>query len=477
MPTATVAGGRVAAGAVVQYAMLAGPLLSMIDSSVVTVAAEPIARSLHAPLGAVQWTVSGYLLALGTGLAGTAFLARRFGTRAVYRSSLVAFTGASALCALAPGIGTLIGFRAVQGLAAAPLVPLAMSMLLGKSGKARSVSPVAGILLFAAPAFGPTVGGALIGAAGWRLIFAINVPFGVLAAWAARRLAEGERVVEGDSADRSGKTEFDPFGLALLAAGLLLVLLGASEGGTDGWAAATCLGPLVAGAALLAAYGRWAARRALPALDLSLGRRPVAALSMGLCALATVVIWATVFLLPVFVQSAQGRSALAAGVAMAPQGLVTGLSTAFGSRALTRFTVRSTVCCGFFVLAAASLLIQVIGTGTALWVISLILVARSASTGLVISPLLAALTGPLPPSQMGDASTLFNVVQRVAGSFGIGLLASMYSVLANSGGGPVRALHVTGIVLACVAGAGAAAALALPAVANTSILGGKQAGT
>jgi EmrB/QacA subfamily drug resistance transporter len=458
--------------------MLAGPLLSMIDSSVVTVAAEPIARSLHASLGTVQWTISGYLLALGTGLAGTAFLARRFGTRAVYRASLTAFTGASALCALAPGIDALIGLRAAQGLAAAPLVPLAMSMLLGKSGKARSVSPAAGILLFAAPAFGPTVGGALIGVAGWRLIFAINVPFGALASWAARRLPEGERVWEGGRAnktgtpDRSGKSEFDLFGLVLLAAGLLLVLLGASEGGTDGWGAATCLGPLAAGAALLAAYGRWAAQRARPALDLSLARRPVAALSMGLCALATVVIWAAVFLLPVFVQSVQGRSALAAGVAMAPQGLVTGLSTTLGSRALTRFTVRSTVCCGFFVLAAASLLIQVIGTGTALWVVSLILVARSASTGLVISPLLAALTGPLPPSQMGDASTLFNVVQRVAGSFGIGLLASLYSVLASSGGGPVHALHVTGIVLACVAGAGAAAALALPAVANTTVLGG-----
>jgi MFS family permease len=116
---------------VTQYAMLAGPLLSMLDSSVVNVAAEPIARSLHTSLGTVQWTVSGYLLALGTGLAGTAYLARRFGSVAVYRASLVAFTAASALCALSPGSGTLIGFRAVQGLVAAPLVPLAMSMLLG----------------------------------------------------------------------------------------------------------------------------------------------------------------------------------------------------------------------------------------------------------------------------------------------------------------------------------------------------------
>ncbi|MGH3215715.1 MAG: MFS transporter [Trebonia sp.] len=177
-----------AAAAVVQYALQAGPLLSMVDSSIVNVAAEPIARALHASLTTVQWTVSGYLLGLGTGLAGTAYLARRYGTVPVYRVSLAAFTAASALCALSPGIGALIAFRVVQRLVAAPLVPLAMSMLLGQGGRARSISVTAGIMLFAAPALGPTVGGALIGAGGWRLIFAVNVPLGVFAVRAAKRL-------------------------------------------------------------------------------------------------------------------------------------------------------------------------------------------------------------------------------------------------------------------------------------------------
>src|ERR1700750_2063138 len=92
----------------------------MLDSSIVNVAAEPIARELGASLTVVQWTVSGYLLALGAGLAGTAFLARRFGTLPVYRASVVAFTAASALCALAPGAGVLGGARIVPGLVARP---------------------------------------------------------------------------------------------------------------------------------------------------------------------------------------------------------------------------------------------------------------------------------------------------------------------------------------------------------------------
>ncbi|MFY9850715.1 MAG: hypothetical protein WAK83_24380, partial [Trebonia sp.] len=136
---------------------------------------------------------------------------------------------------------------------------------------------------------------------------------------------------------------------------------------------------------------------------------------------------------------------------------------------LTRFTIRATVGAGFAALAAASLLLLTVAA-TPLWVMSVILAVRSASIGLVITPLLIALTGPLPPDRMNDASTLFNVVERIAGSFGIGLLASLYASVARSAAGPVHALHVTGIVIACVAAGGAALAGLLPAVRNTSVL-------
>jgi len=453
-------------GPVVQYALLAGPLLSMLDSSIVNVAVEPIARDLHASLTVVQWAVSGYLLALGAGLAGVAYLARRFGTLPVYRASVIGFTAASALCALAPSAGVLVAARVVQGLAAAPLVPLAMSMLLGRTAAgvkgARSISPVAGILLFLGPALGPTVGGALIGVAGWRAIFLINVPVGAAAAVAVgfipAALAPG----------RQPGSRFDLPGLILLAAGLTGLLLGASQGASAGWAAPSAWVPLAAGAALIAGYAAWAARRGQPALDLSLARRRGPALSMGLCALASVVTWAAVFLLPVFVQSVQGRTALAAGLAMAPQGLITGLSTALAPRWLTGLTVRVTVLAGFGVLALASLGLLLIAAATPLWLIAVILACRSVSVGLVINPLLQALMQPLRPDQLGDATTLFNTWQRIAGSFGIGLVAALYATRAR-GQGPVAALHSAGLVLAAIALIGALGSLALPAVRNTAL--------
>jgi EmrB/QacA subfamily drug resistance transporter len=460
-------------GPLVQYALLAGPMLSMLDSSIVNVAVEPIARELHASLTTVQWTVSGYLLALGAGLAATAYLARRFGTLPVYLASVIAFTIASGLCALAPDAGLLVAARVVQGLVAAPLVPLAMSMLLGRSASqghgpdggrrgARSISPLAGLMLFLGPALGPTVGGALIAAAGWRAIFLINVPVGALAAVAVRfvpaALAPG----------RTPGARFDLPGLILLAAGLTGLLFGASQGGAAGWASAATLIPLAAGAALVAGYVSWALRRDQPALDLSLARQVVPALSMGLCALASVVTWAAVFLLPVFVQTAAGRSAIAAGLALLPQGLITGLSTALAPRLLTGLTVRVTVLAGFAVLATASLGLLLVGAATPLWLIAVILACRSVSIGLVINPLLQALTEPLRPDQLGDATTLFNTWQRIAGSFGIGLIAALYAAHARAHG-PVAALHLAGVVLALIAVAGLLAALALPAVRNTAL--------
>jgi EmrB/QacA subfamily drug resistance transporter len=429
----------------------------MLDSSVVNVAVEPIARELHAGLGVVQWTVSGYLLALGIGLAGTAYLSRRFGTLSVYRVSIATFTLASVACALAPDLPALLAARVVQGLVAAPLVPMAMSMLLGNNRSARSIPATAGMLLFLGPALGPSVGGALIAVAGWRAIFLINLPTGLGAVVAVRRLppSMGSGPVDGSS-------RLDVTGLLLLAAGLGLLLLGITLGGTAGWAAFRSWLPLAAGGVLLSCYAVWARRTAQPVLDIALARSRGAFLALTICALASVVTFSVVFLLPVFVQYAQGHSPLVTGIALLPQGIVTGLSTTLGQRALRLVSVRVAVMAGFGLLTAASASLVAVGAHTPLAVIAVLLAARSASIGLVIAPLLAVLTGPLRQAEIGDASTLFSIWQRVAGSLGVGLIAAIFTRQAAAAG-PVAALHLTAVVLAAVAAAGLVAAAVLPA--------------
>ena len=441
--------------ALAQYGLLAGPLLSMLDSSIVSVAVAPIARHLHAPLGVVGWAVSGYLLALGVGLAATSWLARRFGTLPVYTASVAGFTAASAACAAAPDARLLIAARLAQGLAGAPLVPLAMSMLLGGGGRARTVSPVAGMLLFLAPALGPTAGGALIAAGGWRSIFLINVPIGLAAAAATRRIPAQR------AHGRAPTAPLDAAGLVLLAAGLTGVLLGASQGAAAGWARPATLAPLAAGTLLLAAYATRAARHPHPVLDLALLRRRTPALALLLCAAASVVTFAAVFVLPVFAQAVQGHSAAATGLALLPQGIITAVGTVAGQKLLSRVSVRTTVITGFAALTAASLGLLTITATTPLAVTAAILAGRAAAIGLVITPLLDAITGALRPAELADANTVFNICQRIAGALGIGLIAALFTAWARRLG-PVPALHDTGLMLIAITALATATATLLP---------------
>jgi len=442
-------------GVLAQYGLLAGPLLSMLDASIISVAVAPIARQLHAPLSQVGWAVSGYLLALGVGLAATSWLARRFGTLHVYTASVIGFTTASACCAAAPDARLLIAARLAQGLAGAPLVPLAMSMLLGGSGGARRISPVAGMLLFLAPALGPTAGGGLIAAFGWRSIFLVNVPVGLAAAIAARHIPPQR------APGRAPTAPLHAAGLVLLAAGLTGVLAGASEGAAAGWARPATWVPLALGSLLLAGYAARAARHPHPVLDLAPLRRRTPALGMLLCAAASVVAFAAVFVLPVFAQAVQGHSAAATGLALLPQGIITGLGTVAGQKLLSHVSIRATVVAGFTILAAASLGLLAITATTPLPVTAAILAGRAAAIGLVITPLLDAITGTLRRGELADANTVFNICQRIAGALGIGLITALFTTWARTHG-PVPALHATGLLLVATAALAAATATLLP---------------
>jgi EmrB/QacA subfamily drug resistance transporter len=400
-----------------QLGLMIGPLLTMVDSSIVNVAVADISRELHAGLDSVQWVVSGYLLALAAGLAASAFLARRFGTLRVYTASLIGFIIASAACAAAPNVSTLIAARAVQGLTGAPLVPLAMTLLLAKQGTGRRIPVAAGLLFFVALRARPTLGGVLIVAGGWPWIFLVNVPVGLAGLLGLRR------VLAAAAPGRDPRARFDPLGLALLAVGLTLALYGASRATITGWDSTPVVSSLGSGLVLLAAYAGWALRRQQPAIDLTLLRHGQSALALTLSVLSSVVAFAAVFLLPVFTQTVQHYSALATGLALLPQGFITGLGTALGQRLATRITVRTLVTAGFVVLAATSAGLLLLTATTPLWVTATILAGRAIAIGFGITPLLFAMLEPLTDTQLTDGNTVFNIAQRLGGSLGVGLLA------------------------------------------------------
>ncbi|MEW9552792.1 DHA2 family efflux MFS transporter permease subunit [Nonomuraea sp. NPDC050783] len=436
----------------ISLGLIAGPALSMVDSSAVNVAVPDLAGELGRPIGTVQWTISGYLLAMALGLALTPFLARRFGLLPAYIGGLVLFVISSLACALAPGAGALIAFRAVQGLAGAPLVPLAVGLLIGRGGVAEggrrgNVPITAALVLFAAPALGASLGGLLIGAYGWRSIFLVNLPVGLAAlpgALAAHRAGLG-------TPPRPG-TRPDLPGLALLATGLGMVTYGVQEAGGQGWSNPWW----PAGLALLACYVAWWTRaRSAAALDLDLVRDPGRALTLGLCMVSGVVLYAVLFLVPLYLQSIQHRPAAAAGLALLPQGLAMGLSAPLGEKIVERSSVRAAVVAGMLLLALTTGAMAALTAGAPIWLTTLVLCGRGLAVGLTSQPLVLALLGGLAPERVPDGNTLFSVAQRLAGSFGIALLTTFFAARGTATGSALTAFHETVLVLAAVAALGA----------------------
>jgi EmrB/QacA subfamily drug resistance transporter len=451
-------------------ALLAGPLLSMVDSNVVNVAIPDITRELHGRLADVQWAVSGYLLALAATLPATSWLAKRFGAVPAYAASLAAFVVASAACAFAGSVWQLVAFRVAQGVAAAPLVPLAMNLVFGGARQpgartpmpgGRSVPAAAGIALFLGPAIGPTVGGLLVAAWSWPAIFLVNVPIGVAALAAVPSLRRQGIVSHPDPGAR-----LDPVGLAMLSGGMVAVLYGASRGTSHGWWSPTVWPLWSVGAVLLAGYVLWARRRAHPAIDLRVVQRGQSVLAVWLCMLASVALFAVLFLLPVVIQDIQGHGPLASGLVLLPQGLVMGLSTQLGQWMAERGRLRLSILLGLGSVAVTTALLLAVDLSTPLWTTAAILAGRGVGLGLVVQPLLLVLLGGLSPAQVADANTLFSVAQRLGGSVGVSVLATFFTlrVTVHGAGGPAAALagfHETVAVAVAVALVGLAFGLAV----------------
>src|SRR5256885_14495316 len=231
--------------------------MGSLDNLVVTTALPSIRAHLHASLADLQWTVNAYTLTFAVLLLTGATLGDRFGRRRMFVIGLGVFTAGSAAAALAPGIGWLIAARAFQGVGAAIVIPLTLTLLSAAVPPARrglalgAWGAVGGLAI----ALGPLVGGAVVAGASWQWVFWLNVPIGIALLPVARlRL----------TASRGPSTSLDLPGLVLASVGLLGIVLGVVRGNDHGWTGVTVLPPLVIGALLVAAFICWELRAPQP---------------------------------------------------------------------------------------------------------------------------------------------------------------------------------------------------------------------
>jgi EmrB/QacA subfamily drug resistance transporter len=396
--------------------LILGSIMSVLDTTIVNIALQSLSRDLHTSLRDVQWVVSAYLLSLAAVIPLTAWAARRFGPKRLYLVSIVLFTVGSALCGLATSTGELIVFRVIQGVGGGTIVPVGQ-MIMVKAAGPRNLARVMSALsvpVVLAPVVGPTVGGLLLDNVGWRWIFFVNVPIGVVAVLTGlRKLPSGGREDAGP---------LDLVGLVLVASGLVGVTYGLAEVGSSDGGLAHVIVPLVGGLLLVAAFVVHALRIARPLLDVRLYlNKAFTAASVSTFGLGAA-FFGGMILLPLYFQTVRHESAVSTGLLLAPRGLGALAASLLSGRMTDRIGAGLTAAIGALITVLFTVPFVALGPHTPYAVIGPVMVIQGFGTVLAFTPTMTAAFRALSPGHINDASSQLNVVMRVGGSIGTAIL-------------------------------------------------------
>jgi EmrB/QacA subfamily drug resistance transporter len=419
--------------------------MGALDNLVVTTALPVIRLQLHASLSSLEWTVNAYTLSFAVFLLTGATLGERFGRRRMLIVGLTIFTLGSAAAALSPTTATLILARMVQGMGAAIVTPLTLTILSSavpaeRRGLALGAWGAVGGM---AIALGPVVGGAIVQGISWKWIFWLNVPLGVLLIPLARlRLAETHGPSRG----------FDWRGLVLASGGLFGIVLGLVRGNDIGWTSSQVVLSIALGAVGLAAFVAWELRAPAPMLPMQLFR------SRGFSA-ANVAsffmffgLFGSVFLLAQFLQTAQHYTPLQAGLRILPWTAMPILVAPIAGLVSDRLGGRVVVTTGL-VLQSIGLAWVALVTSVSVSYATLVpgFIVSGIGMALFFAPVANTVLSSVRPDQEGIASGATNAIRELGGVFGIAVLAAVFS---GHGGYVSPAEFVSGLRPAVEVGAG-----------------------
>lgn len=407
---------RSAAGRWVVAAAVLGSGVAFLDGTVVNVALPAIRADLGGGLSGLQWVVDAYLLFLGSLLVLGGSLGDLYGRRRVFIVGLVAFSAASLLCGLAPSIGVLIAARAVQGVAGALLVPASLALIsatFAAADRGAAIGAWSG-LSGVTTALGPFVGGYLIEAVSWRLVFLINVPIVAATVWVAARHVPETR-------DAYAARRPDVLGGTLLAGGLGLAVFALIE--KQRLAPTLFLGLLGAAVAVLVAFALSQTRVRHPMVPPAILR----SLQFDGANLVTLVVYAALggamFFLSLELQGPLGYSPIEAGAAFLPVTVLMLVLSSTSGRIAGRIGPRWQMTLGPVVVGAGMALMTRVVPGRG-YLDAVLPAACVLGIGLsvTVAPLTAAVLGAVEEGHAGVASGINNAVARLAGLIAIALL-------------------------------------------------------
>ncbi|MFD9633447.1 MFS transporter [Streptomyces violascens] len=404
--------------------ILATSCLSMfitaLDNSIVNLALPAIHNDLHASVSSLQWIADAYTMVLATLLLTAGATADRWGRRRVFLTGLTVFTLASLLCGLAPSGGWLIAFRAMQAVGGAMLNPVAMSIISTSFPEPALRARAFGVwssVYGASMAAGPLVGGLLVGTVGWRAIFWVNLPVGVLA------IALTLAFIPESRAERARR--LDPVGQALVMVFLLPLTYAVIEAPGIGWSAPrilVCLG--VAAVAVLALLG-YETRRAEPLIDLRFFRSvPFSGATLTAVA-AFISLGGFLFISNLYLQDARGFSALRSSLYLLPMAAMTLIFAPVSGRIAGARGTRIPLLLAGVAMMLSGLMLTGLGRGTPDWWVLVAFALFGLGFAMVNAPITATAVSGMPRSQAGVASAIASTSRFVGQELGVAVIGSV----------------------------------------------------
>jgi EmrB/QacA subfamily drug resistance transporter len=405
-----------------------GSGMAALDATVVGIALPAIGRDFHATVASLQWAVDAYTLTLAGLLLLGGTLGDSYGRRKMFQVGTVWFAVASLLCGLAPNVAVLIAARALQGVGGALLTPGSLAILqasFAKEDRSAAIGAWSG-LGGVATAIGPFLGGWLIGAVSWRLVFFINLPLAVaVVAIAARHVPETKAP--------GPVPKLDVRGAACISGALAGITYGLIAASADGWGSVTVVAPLAAGAVLLGLFILVEAKEPQPMLPLGVFRSRQFTAANAVTFVVYAALGGVLFLVPVVLQVVHGYSPIEAGMSLLP---VTFIMLALSSRSgalAARIGPRLQMTVGPLVLAVSLALFAMIGgSGSYLTAVLPAVVVFGLGVAIMVAPLTATALSAAPADHAGIASAVNNDVARAAGLIAVAVLPALAGITGDS---------------------------------------------
>ena len=415
------------------------------DVTIVNVALPALQADLHARLAGLQWILDAYTLVVASFLMLAGSTSDRFGRRRVFQIGLSVFTVGSLLCSRAGTIEQLIGFRALQGLGASMLNPVALSIIANAfpvpHERARAVGiwgAVAGISL----GLGPVIGGALTGTIGWRSIFWINVPIGITAALLVARFVPESKAARA--------RRFDPVGQALVLVGLATLTWAVIEGPHAGWGSGLIQGPFATAAGALLAFVLYEPRRSDPLLDLRFFHSVPFTSATLLGFISYSCFAGFLFLNALYLQQVRGLSAFRTGLFTLPLAVMMVLLSPVSGRLVGRYGTRPSLLAAGAGFVASTLLLTGLGQRTPAGWLLLAYALFGVGLGMVNPAISNSAVAGMPLSQAGVAAAIASTSRQVGAAAGVAVSGMMVAVSRARGTDFTTATHaIWWVMTAC----------------------------